>query len=131
VDGLRRECPQPRRVRLPSAASEPPRALIRAAEHPPLLGARRVLHRCRHHRDRQPQHHELLRRGSGMLGCSSPAPPAGDYQSEERPPRQSAVVIRYSLADFAAVPIIEADSSIIAGDLSEIPDIATFGAEVN
>lgn len=38
---------------------------------------------------------------------------------------------RYSLSDFAEVPVIRANESAVVGDISEIPDIAVFGAEVN
>lgn len=40
-------------------------------------------------------------------------------------------MIRYSLSDFAEVPVVEAGSSAVSGDLSEIPDIASFGADVD
>lgn len=40
-------------------------------------------------------------------------------------------MIKYSLADFASVPIVEADPSAVTGDTVEIPDIASFGANVD
>lgn len=38
---------------------------------------------------------------------------------------------RYSFADFADVPVVEADASAVRGDIGEIPDIASFGADVS
>lgn len=40
-------------------------------------------------------------------------------------------MIRYNLSDFAEVPVVEAGASAVSGDLSEIPDIASFGADVD
>ncbi len=40
-------------------------------------------------------------------------------------------MIRYNLADFAGVPVVKAESSAVSGDLTEIPDIASFGADVD
>ena len=40
-------------------------------------------------------------------------------------------MIRYSLSDFAEVPVVYADSTAIQESLDEIPDIASFGADVH
>ena len=40
-------------------------------------------------------------------------------------------MIRYSLSDFAEVPVVYADNTAIQESLDEIPDIASFGADVH